>query len=370
MKKEFVSKMNEIMDKRNLSEDFVEEFKDWGGQIVLYGCGHAAQYYVKYLRKRGVEITAIADKVRKTPLFDIPVKPIEDIISQYKIENIIWVISAPSLRKEIRQMLLQYTSENKIYDFEVELYEYYNTNSQKYRLFLKQNINILADIYADFADDFSRETMLKVIEGRLTGNLDAVSDIWMGDQYWPEGIIHFTEQESIIECGSSDGNTLRELYAELKGKYKHIYCFEPDKGCEQILKRTIHELDSDGNISFIPKGTYRESATLYFENEEIESGLSKVTECGDTSIECDAIDDEKCGEVKYIKMDIEGAELDTLIGAKRTIIENRPKLAVCIYHKDEDIVTIVRYLQELNLGYQFYIRHHNCNMTETVLYAL
>lgn len=370
MKEKFRVKMNEIIGKKNLTEEFVEKYKGYGGGIVLYGCGHAAQYYVKYLTKRGIKITAIVDKRRNAPLFDIPVKPLEDIIREYDIENIIWVISAPSLRNEIRQILLQYTNESKIYDFEVELYEYYGTSGQKYRLFLEQNLDSLADTYYSLADDFSKKTMLKVIEGRLTGDLNVIKDVWMQNQYWPEDIIQFSEEESIIECGSSDGVTLRELYAALKGKYRHIYCFEPDVGCEQILKSTIHELDSAGNISFIPKGTYREAITLHFKNEEIESGLSKVSESGDTSIECVAIDDEICEAVTYIKMDIEGAELDTLIGAKRTIIKNKPKLAVCIYHKDEDMVNILQYLKGLDLGYRFYIRHHNCNMTETVLYAL
>ena len=74
-------------------------------------------------------------------------------------------------------------------------------------------------------------------------------------------------------------------------------------------------------------------------------------------------------KVTYIKMDIEGAELDTLLGAKKIITQYRPKLAVCIYHKDSDMLNIMEYLQTLNSQYKFYMRHHNCNMTETVLYA-
>ncbi len=373
MEKLFRNKINGLMNKPNLAEIFVQDHKFFGGgdkKVILYGCGHAARYYIKYLEKRGIKIAAVVDRVRKEPILDIPVDTFENIIFQYDIKYIDWVISAPSLRKEIREFLLKYTEANKIFSFEVELYEYYNTDSQKYKLFLEQNIDGLADIYMKLADDFSRETMLKVIEGRLTGDLDIVSDIWVKNQYWPEDIIHFTGEENVIECGSSDGKTLKELYEQLNGKYNHIYCFEPDAECVQILKDIIKDLDSHGGISLIQKGTYRETATLHFVNEGVDSGLSHVSENGESIIECVAIDDVIQNKVTYIKMDIEGAELDTLVGAERVIRENRPKLAVCIYHKDEDILNIIRYLQGLNLGYDFYIRHHNCNMTETVLYAI
>ncbi|MBQ4363823.1 MAG: FkbM family methyltransferase [Oscillospiraceae bacterium] len=80
----------------------------------------------------------------------------------------------------------------------------------------------------------------------------------------------------------------------------------------------------------------------------------------------DILKDEK---PTLIKMDIEGAELDTLIGAENTIRKYKPKLAVCIYHKIEDIITIPKYLHSLVPEYKFRVRQHSCSMLETVLYA-
>lgn len=68
-------------------------------------------------------------------------------------------------------------------------------------------------------------------------------------------------------------------------------------------------------------------------------------------------------------MDIEGAELEALKGAAETIKKNRPRLAICLYHKDEDIVDIPQYVKELVPEYKLYIRHYNVGLIDIVLYA-
>ena len=75
-------------------------------------------------------------------------------------------------------------------------------------------------------------------------------------------------------------------------------------------------------------------------------------------------------EVTYIKLDIEGAELEALKGAKKIIQKYKPRLAVCIYHKKEDLIEIPQYLKELVPEYKFYVRHYSNTTWETVLYAV
>ena len=75
-------------------------------------------------------------------------------------------------------------------------------------------------------------------------------------------------------------------------------------------------------------------------------------------------------EATYIKMDVEGAELRALYGAEKTIRTYRPKLAVCMYHKPEDLVTIPQYIYSIRDDYRFYIRNHSPYGIEMVLYAV
>ena len=74
--------------------------------------------------------------------------------------------------------------------------------------------------------------------------------------------------------------------------------------------------------------------------------------------------------VDFIKMDIEGAELDALRGGESSIRKHRPKLAISLYHSPEEIETIPRYLAGLDLGYRFYLDHHTIYGNETVLFGV
>lgn len=78
----------------------------------------------------------------------------------------------------------------------------------------------------------------------------------------------------------------------------------------------------------------------------------------------------ECRDATFIKMDIEGAEMEALQGAKETIMRNHPKLAVCIYHSDEDMIRIAQYIHSLVPEYRLYVRHHTKREHETVLYAV
>jgi hypothetical protein len=72
----------------------------------------------------------------------------------------------------------------------------------------------------------------------------------------------------------------------------------------------------------------------------------------------------------FIKMDIEGAEFNALKGAERTIRKHKPKLAVCVYHKAEDLITIPQYIKSLVPEYKLYFRAHLPGPFDYVLYAV
>ncbi len=99
---------------------------------------------------------------------------------------------------------------------------------------------------------------------------------------------------------------------------------------------------------------------------------SQISEnSGGGGIEVEQID-EICKDINvtFIKMDIEGAELKALVGAKNTIVRDKPKCAISVYHEPEDLFKIPLYLKQLNPNYKFYLRLYTLSLDEIVLYAV
>jgi hypothetical protein len=62
--------------------------------------------------------------------------------------------------------------------------------------------------------------------------------------------------------------------------------------------------------------------------------------------------------------------MDLLIGAEETIRRCRPTLAIAVYHRYSDLWTIPKWIDGLECGYEFYLRHYQKTFTDTVLYAV
>lgn len=98
---------------------------------------------------------------------------------------------------------------------------------------------------------------------------------------------------------------------------------------------------------------------------------SCLTESGEDLVKVTTLDEElRNQDITFIKMDIEGAEYETLQGAERLIKSNLPKLAISIYHKREDIFTIPSLIYRYSNRYEFYLRHYSFFDWDTVLYAV
>lgn len=75
-------------------------------------------------------------------------------------------------------------------------------------------------------------------------------------------------------------------------------------------------------------------------------------------------------DVSFIKLDVEGNELETLKGAKETIKSQKPILAISVYHRRSDIWTIPNFILSINPEYKIYFRHYTVSYGDTVLYAI
>ena len=174
--------------------------------------------------------------------------------------------------------------------------------------------------------------------------------------------------EVYIDCGAYNGDSVLAYLDFVNHSYKRIYAFEPVHLNMQQLRAATSEYK---NIEYIEKGTWSNTTTLQFSES---ASASFVDNNGGASIDVVCIDEIINGEsVTFIKMDVEGSEYETLRGAENTIRKHMPKLAVCVYHKKDDLFKFIDYLSSLSnetYMYRFYLRQHSCSAYETVLYAI
>lgn len=184
-------------------------------------------------------------------------------------------------------------------------------------------------------------------------------------QYFDK-MISLREDEIFVDAGVLDGSTSIQFAQLCNQKYEKIYLFEAERAFEENIRK---------NISFLPntelhmKGLWNENNVLSFNSTG--NGDGRFASDGMNTMEVVTLDDVLQGKkITFLKMDIEGAELEALEGAKATIQQYKPKLAICIYHKPDDILTIPLYIKKLVPEYKIYMRHYSSINSETVLYAI
>lgn len=183
-------------------------------------------------------------------------------------------------------------------------------------------------------------------------------------QYFDE--IMLLDEEVFVDAGSFNCETDLD-FIERCPNYKELIVFEPDpasyENCLEISKKW-----GIRDINIYNVGLWDKKDMLPFQMNE---GGSRISDAGTAMVSLDSLDCILSGKkVSFIKMDIEGAELRALYGSRDTIIKYKPKLAICVYHKPEDIIEIPAYIHKLVPDYKLYLRHYSQNASETVLYAM
>lgn len=171
--------------------------------------------------------------------------------------------------------------------------------------------------------------------------------------------------EYFVDAGALDGKTTEVFFSH--SPQGHAYVLEPNPNQLGVVKETLRDYH---DVEIFPCGAYSDNTTLFFENDGF-AGSARISNEGNVSVQVRKLDDLLKGKkVTFVKMDIEGAELEALKGAGQIIRGQKPKLAICVYHKPEDMWEIPGLILSYNPEYKFYLRHYSADYTETVLYAI
>jgi FkbM family methyltransferase len=233
------------------------------------------------------------------------------------------------------------------------------------------------------ANEKSRNTYLGIMKFRQTFRKKDYP--FFGYEPMPYFIeeLKFGDDEVFIDCGAYVGGVI-DNFLNIVPSFKQIIAFEPMVKNFELLKE---KHGNNSKITLINAGVFDRDGDVLFSHSENEydpgGAIVGICENGDASksktskqstISVKTIDGLELQNVSFIKMDVEGSEYYALEGAKKTILKNKPKLAICIYHSNEDMVRIAEYIHELVPEYKLYVRHHDAYDSDyahfgTVLYA-
>ena len=214
-----------------------------------------------------------------------------------------------------------------------------------------------------FADQESVRIYDKLINFRISSSLAHMSGFTdcQYRQYFEDFLTISDRDEVFVDVGGYDGYTSAEFIKRYP-KYQAIHFFEPEA---QNIERAKQKLGNARSLTYYQLGLSGKKDVLRF---SAKGSSSSLCDDGDIRINVDRLDDVITGPVTFIKMDIEGAERAALAGAKQTILQHRPRLAISVYHRYDDFYAtptqIISYIDD----YKVYLRHYTEGVTETVMF--
>jgi FkbM family methyltransferase len=348
-------------------------------KVVVYGAGAGLVTFFNFVLKRLFlkNITAILDlKFKAGDIYhDIPAfSPHDFSLSKEEANNTIAIIT--SGKQENYEDMISHLQKIGIKDimFGFEFFEYNSyyinpvilNNGTKFYNDNKNNILSALDL---LEDDLSKEVYTDFVNTFIEHKVKKISSKPNEEQYFPKDIKMHKGVSRFIDCGAYTGDTLMQLN-ERFGKIDEIICFEPDKENFKKLNSYINQNHSKlaREITLIESAVYSHKCKMNFSGNILAS--SAISEIGEDVIKCISIDDTIADfEPTLIKMDIECAEPFALIGAEKTIRKYKPDLAICVYHLPNHIWEIPLWVNNLDLGYKFYIRNYMGGPLETIMYA-
>ena len=220
------------------------------------------------------------------------------------------------------------------------------------------------DIYDRLWKSKTYDSVLDSFE--LVKYLDIKDVYYFGEAYWDSYDFGNASKEyaTIFDCGAYIGDSIKQVCSVVPEKKKQYYAFEPDHDNAEIIRNNAEFYRVCDELNVLEYGVGDKNEQLIFEfpkNNQKDAG--RFVDASSSDIEGIKLSIKRVDDLNldvkgqlYIKMDIEGSELAALKGARETIKKHRPFLAVCVYHRKNDIVNIPEFIDRLGCGYDYYLR--------------
>ena len=344
-------------------------------KCLIYGAGRTGKKVLQVLQSAGATVLGFIDEysaqtlVNGTPVLRLSVAAGNN---EYLGYPVIISVFNPNVDMRIIVENLSECGFKRIIDFYTFYREHGEDIGELYWLDTLEkmtNLDATTSVGNLLADQKSIDLLDSIIKVRTTYAFDSIPLPDDHLQYCPRDIVFPDHVNLFADCGAFTGDSIASVVSTYG--VDEYYCFEPDQKNFEILRNEAAKvaLNQDVNFTLLPCGVWEKNEILKFRSD---SAGGAITSEGGIAVQGVALDSMFAGRKKpnYIKMDVEGAELSALRGAQNIISNTKPTLAICVYHKPEDLWEIPLFIHSLNPEYQFYLRQYEYNLFDTVLYAV
>jgi FkbM family methyltransferase len=348
--------------------------------LVLFGAGGLGRKTLAGLRHQGLEPLAFADnnpilwgkEVEGIKVYSLP-EAVRQFGQKAAFVVTIWKGEADDTMAERRQQLTSLGC-SKVIPFSYLYWKHPEIFLPHYAFDLPHKVYQEADnvrkVFDLWSDDASRREYLAQLRWRMLMDFDGLPPPVKHEIYFPIDLVTFLLGEVFVDCGAYDGDTVRTLLEKAKTDIGKIIAFEPDPNNFQKLQQYASELPGDigDKLSLYQMAVGACKSKVRFDASGTEA--SSVGS-GNWEVDCVALDEILVdSRPSYIKMDIEGSEMDALTGAKNVIKNYLPVLAICAYHRQDHLWNIPWLIHSLSDQYSFFLRPHLLEVWDLVCYAI
>lgn len=232
---------------------------------------------------------------------------------------------------------------------------------------LKDNLTDLVVLYQNLKDYKSKKILLAILRNYYYYDFTMLHEVidTCYKHYFDPDLVKTTKDTIYVDVGSYIGDSVDDFLDTYLEEYKKIYCYEvTDSSISTLKDKFIFNED----IIIRDKALYSKPTTLSLNTSNVDNSANTISD-DKGNIEAVTLDDDIKEKVDIIKMDIEGAEVKALEGAKKHIKNDSPTLLISIYHSFDDLIRIPKLIKSFNKNYNFYLRYYGGNIfpTEIVL---
>lgn len=337
----------------NITEDLWSYLKHSDKTIVIYGMGNGADKVLKMCERHGITVSdfyASDAFVRGQSFHGKIVMTYNQVREKYGDGNFISLLSFATRLPDVIDTIKKIAYENELYAPDVPVF---GDNIFDFSFFQKYQED-MDFVYEILTDDISKQAYHDIISYKLTGKIDYLFNCEHSREQIFISLLHTNKYRAFADLGAYTGDTIRELI-EYAPSLKYVFAFEPDRKTFKKLDRYA-DSESSCSIAALNIAAWSEKTTLSFDCSGNKN--SNIASSGKTiEIDTDSLDNILMGyPVDYIKYDVEGAEMQALLGSTNTIKRFSPELCVSLYHRSEDIFLLPALVHHLNPNYKLYLR--------------